>query len=139
MCKGSVDRRDTGVFEGRGQWNGWRRFFSTALDVCLARVITGAAGSAPVIQKVINRGAASWSVTMNGSGTVYLPFDPFIKTGRITASTITPHPTQISNISHGSGGWTGAAYWLGYPGVGDAQHGQLFRVGCWRGRAHHFE
>ncbi|MGR2660313.1 phage tail protein [Chromobacterium haemolyticum] len=94
-------------------------FFSTALDVCLARVITGAAGSVPVVQKVINRGASSWSATMNGSGTVYLPLDPFIKTGRITASTITPHPTQISSVSHGSGGWTGAAYWLGYPtGVG---------------------
>ena len=90
-------------------------FFSTALDICLARVVTGAAGSAPVVQKVINRGSASWSATMNGSGTVYLPFDPFIKTGRITASTVTPHPTQISQINHGSGGWGGWAYWYALP------------------------
>ncbi|MEN2426901.1 phage tail protein [Chromobacterium vaccinii] len=90
-------------------------FFSTALDICLARIVTGAAGSAPTVQRVINRGQDAWSATMNGNGVVYLPLDPFAKTGRISTGIVTPHATAISSVIHGSAGWTGAGYWYAAP------------------------
>ncbi len=90
-------------------------FYSTTLDICLARIVTGAAGTTPSVQKVINRRSISWSATLNGSGTIYLPIDPFTRTGRITSSNPTPHATLITAISHGSAGWTGASYWYGAP------------------------
>ncbi|MBP4049310.1 phage tail protein [Chromobacterium violaceum] len=90
-------------------------FYSTALDVCLARVLTSAPGSAPTVQRVINRGQDAWSATMNGNGTVYLPFDPFMRTGRISTGIVTPHASAISSVMHGSAGWTGYAYWYAAP------------------------
>lgn len=90
-------------------------FYSTALDICLARVLTGAPGSAPIVQRVINRGDNSWSATMNGNGTVYLPFDPFMRAGHISTGIVTPHSSAISSVVHGSAGWTGYAYWYAAP------------------------
>ena len=85
-------------------------FFSTTLDICLARIVTGAAGTTPTLQKVINRRSSRWNVTLNGTGTVYMPIDPFTKNARIVAGNATPHATLVTYIYHGSGGWTGANY-----------------------------
>lgn len=90
-------------------------FASTPVDICVARILTGAPGTAPTVQRVINRGTLSWSATLNGNGTIYLPFDPFVKTGRLTAADVTPHATAVSGIQHGSGGWTGRTYWYAMP------------------------
>jgi hypothetical protein len=85
-------------------------FTSTPLDICVARIITGSAGSTPILQRIINRPTLSWTVTLNSTGVLYLPFDPHTRTARLTAANPTPHPTLISQISHGSAGWQGANY-----------------------------
>ncbi|MGL5632768.1 MAG: hypothetical protein ACRDD3_10445, partial [Azovibrio sp.] len=90
-------------------------FASTPVDICVARILTGAPGIAPTVHRVINRGTLSWSATLNGNGTIYLPFDPFVKTGRLTASNVTPHATAVTGIQHGSGGWTGRTNWYAVP------------------------
>ncbi|MCW3482119.1 hypothetical protein OL229_21595 [Neisseriaceae bacterium JH1-16] len=85
-------------------------FLSTPLDMCIARIITGAAGSLPTVQRTLNRATFAWTVTLNGTGTLYLPFDPHTRTARLTAANPTPHPTLLSNIFHGSAGWQGSNY-----------------------------
>ncbi|MCG8998436.1 phage tail protein [Laribacter hongkongensis] len=85
-------------------------FPSTPIDICIARVLTGAAGSVPVVQRIINRQRLSWTVTLNGTGLLYLPLDPHTRTARITAANPTPHPTALTFIGHGSSGWQGANY-----------------------------
>jgi hypothetical protein len=104
-------------------------FFSTPLDICIARIVTASAGTVPSVQRVINRKSVSWSATLNGNGTIYLPIDPFTKTGRITVGNPTPGGTATTEIAHGSSGWDGWAYFYGLgttatAGVGQAWSGQ---------------
>lgn len=95
----------------RGTQNGANGggFVSTPLDICLAKIKTGAAGTLPTIQRVIN-GRLSWTVTLNGSGTAYLPFDPLAKNARMTLSIIATHATLASGINFPAATWGGGAY-----------------------------
>lgn len=68
-------------------------FYSTPIDICIARVLTGAAGTIPRIQRIINRKSISFTQTLNGSGVVYLPFDPFMR----AAEMIVANPTRTQH------------------------------------------
>lgn len=103
-------------------------FNTTALDVCLARIITGAAGTVPVVQRIINRRENSWSVVLNGSGTLYLPLDPQVKTVSGSASCLMPPESGLSDINFGGDGWIGASYVYGVPG-----NSGLMSSGYWNG------
>ncbi len=116
--RGNLNDPEPPSLLGSGALTSGGGFFSTPIDICLARIVTGNAGATPTVQTVINRRLPTWSVTVSGSGTVYLPIDPFVKTGRITAAVVTPHPTLVSNFGHGSDGWDGHAYIFGTPGFG---------------------
>jgi hypothetical protein len=85
-------------------------FYSTPFDICIAQIITGTSGTAPAIRPVVNSKNNLWSQKLVGGGTVYLPFDPYILNGRLIAAITDPHASLVSNIIHGSSGWSYTSY-----------------------------
>ncbi|WP_194790122.1 phage tail protein [Pseudomonas sp. UFMG81] len=92
---------------------------STALDVCLAWIRTGATGSAPTVVTVYNRGSLLWTQNLNGTGVVYLPMDPLARGARLLAANVIPHPTQVTGLSFPATGWLGSNYSYLNPTVGN--------------------
>lgn len=91
---------------------------STALDVCLAWIRTGATGSAPTVVTLYNRGSLLWTQNLNGTGVVYLPMDPLARGARLLAANVLPHPTQVTGLSFSGLGWQGSNYSFLNPTVG---------------------
>ncbi|WP_435635266.1 hypothetical protein ACSC9U_04260 [Pseudomonas solani] len=91
-------------------------FPSTVLDVCLARIVTGAAGSVPLVQRIYHRKSSSWTVSLNGTGTLYLPMDPHVKTASGSASCLMPPESGLAYIIFSGSGWAGTSSVYGVPG-----------------------
>ncbi|MGA6104737.1 hypothetical protein [Pseudomonas solani] len=91
-------------------------FPSTVLDICLARIITGAAGSSPLVQRVYHRRSHSWTVSLNGTGTLYLPMDPHVKAASGSFSCLMPPESGLAHIVFSGTGWMGASSAYCVPG-----------------------
>ena len=83
---------------------------STALDVCLAWIRTGAIGSVPFVVGVYNRATLLWTQNLNGTGVVYLPLDPQARSGRLHASNPVAHPTEVTSLVFPGPTWNGSNY-----------------------------
>ncbi|MDF0730572.1 phage tail protein [Pseudomonas entomophila] len=83
---------------------------STALDVCLAWIRTGAVGSVPSVVTTYNRKSLLWTQTLNGTGVIYLPIDPLARGARLHAANPIPHPTQVTSLYFPALGWQGYNY-----------------------------
>ena len=81
-------------------------FYSTAFDINIAKIDTYSAGSVPSVKPIINSNKNYWPSTLNGDGTLYLPFDPYIFDGKLIVSTPQAHPSGITQIVHASIGWS---------------------------------
>lgn len=93
-------------------------FPTTALDVCIARVITRAAGTLPTVQSMYIGARTTWTQSLNGTGVVYLPFDPHVRAARLTTANPNPAIGVISQVNFDSLGWTGSNYIVMAPGPG---------------------
>lgn len=82
-------------------------FQSTPIDICIAQILTGANGTVPTVRRIVNSANTIFTNILNGSGTLYLPIDPFSRSIVLNVGIPTPHPTLTSNFQHSSGGWTG--------------------------------
>ncbi|RRW63474.1 phage tail protein [Pseudomonas fluorescens] len=85
-------------------------FQSTALDMCLAWVITGAPGSVPTVRTIYNRARLTWTQTVNGTGAIFLPLDPHARSARLVAGNPTPSSTAVTTVAFPSTGWAGGNY-----------------------------
>ncbi|KHA75151.1 phage tail protein [Pseudomonas chlororaphis] len=85
-------------------------FQSTALDMCLAWVITGAPGSVPTVRTIYNRARLTWTQTVNGTGAIFLPLDPHARSARLVAGNPTPSSTAVTSVAFPSTGWVGGNY-----------------------------
>jgi hypothetical protein len=85
-------------------------FQSTALDMCLAWVITGAPGSVPTVRTIYNRARLTWTQTVNGTGAIFLPLDPHARAARLVAGNPTPSSTAVTSVAFPSAGWAGGNY-----------------------------
>ncbi|WP_053268353.1 hypothetical protein [Pseudomonas chlororaphis] len=85
-------------------------FQSTPLDMCVAWVVTGVPGTAPVVRQIYNRARLSWSQTLNGSGTVFLPLDPHARAARLVAGNPTPSASAVTSLAFPQAGWLGGNY-----------------------------
>lgn len=85
-------------------------FQSTALDMCLAWIATGAPGSVPTVRLIYNRARLTWTQTVSGTGVVYLPLDPHARAARLVAGNPTPSGTAITTLAFPLAGWLGGNY-----------------------------
>ena len=85
-------------------------FQSTALDMCLAWVVTGAPGSVPTVRTIYNRARLTWTQTVNGTGAIFLPLDPHARSARLVAGNPTPSSTALTTVAFPSTGWAGGNY-----------------------------
>lgn len=85
-------------------------FQSTALDMCLAWVITGAPGSVPTVRTIYNRARLTWTQTVNGTGAIFLPLDPHARAARLVVGNPTPSSTAVTSVAFPATGWAGGNY-----------------------------
>jgi len=83
-------------------------FYSTPIDICLALIQTGTAGSTPEVRKVMNAPEYwSFSRVVSGTSHVNMPIDPFVKKSELEIGIIAPNGAALCNVTHGSTGWDG--------------------------------
>ncbi|ROO38555.1 phage tail protein [Pseudomonas sp. 7SR1] len=85
-------------------------FPSTALDICLAWIMTGAPGSLPTVRTIYNRAQLTWTQTVNGTGVVYLPLDPHARGARLVTGNPTPPANALTTLVFAPAGWHGGNY-----------------------------
>jgi hypothetical protein len=85
-------------------------FQSTPLDMCIAWIITSAPGSVPTVFPIYNRSRLTWTQTVNGTGSIYLPLDPHARSARLIVGNPTPSTTDITGVSFAQAGWMGGNY-----------------------------
>ena len=85
--------------------------------MCIAWVLTGAPGTVPLVRAIYNRTRLSWTQTVNGTGTIFLPLDPHARTARLIAANPTPSATALTDVSFSSAGWVGSSHCYLTPGA----------------------
>lgn len=128
--KGALSDEPTATLTGVTNGASGGGFYSTPLDMCIAHIITGASGSLPTVRPTINSKNNRWTATLEGNGTVYLPFDSYLLNGSLFAATPVPHASALSNISHGSSGWTYNSYGAISPIPGSGGSGTAANLSC---------
>jgi hypothetical protein len=91
-------------------------FISTALDLCIARIQIGAAGTLPVVHRMYSSGRTTWAQMLNGTGVAYLPLDPHVRSARLVVANPVPAIDAVSSIVFETSNWLGGNYIYMTPG-----------------------